>query len=319
MQSGQRRRPRAPAFAWQASVTNSHPPICDYEGSEYQTRFWDRGDRRYEDNVEAIAIRRLLPSGGHRLLEVGAGAGRNTERYTGYQQIVLLDYSRTQLEQAQARLGAGDRYLYVAADVYKLPFAPQVFEAATMIRVLHHMADGQAALRQIRTTLSPGSVFVLEFANKRNLKAIARWLLRRQSWNPFTPEPVEFAALNFDFHPRTVEAWLRGMQFSIFRRLTVSHFRLGMLKRLVPLGILVGLDSLAQWTGALWQLSPSVFLGCQSQGALEPNTEGAFWRCPSCQSLEMHESPQGVHCQNCGHLWRKQDGIYDFKDPAPHP
>lgn len=319
MQTGQRRRPCAPAFAWQASVTNSHPPICDYEGSDYQTRFWDRGDRRYEDRVEAIAIRRLLPAGGRRLLEVGAGAGRNTERYPGYQQIVLLDYSRTQLEQAQERLGVSDRYLYVAADVYTLPFAPQVFEAATMIRVLHHMADGEAALRQIRTTLSSEGVFVLEFANKRNLKAVARWLLRRQSWSPFAPEPVEFAALNFDFHPRTVEAWLRGMQFIIQRRLTVSHFRMGLLKRLVPLGILTGMDSLAQWTGALWQLSPSVFLGCRAQGALEPNPNGAFWRCPSCRSLQMKEIPAGVSCQNCGQLWRKQNGIYDFKTSDSQP
>lgn len=297
-------------------MTKSHPPICDYEGSDYQTRFWDRGDRRYEDRVEAIAIQRLLPSEGRRLLEVGAGAGRNTGRYPGYQHIVLLDYSRTQLEQAQARLGASDRYLYVAADVYALPFAPQVFDAATMIRVLHHMADGQAALRQIRTTLEPDGVFVLEFANKRNLKAIARWLLRRQTWNPFTSQPIEFTELNFNFHPRSIEAWLSDLQYNIRRRLTVSHFRLGVLKRRVPLNILVVLDSIAQWTGALWQLSPSIFFGCQAQGQLEPGPSGAFWRCPSCRSLEMIETPKGVHCQSCGLLWPKQDGIYDFKSPT---
>jgi ubiquinone/menaquinone biosynthesis C-methylase UbiE len=300
-------------------VTNSHPPICDYEGSDYQARFWDRGDRRYEDQVEAIAIRRLLPPGGRRMLEVGAGAGRNTVRYPGYQQIVLLDYSRTQLEQAQARLGSGDRYMYVAADVYKLPFAPNIFDGATMIRTLHHMADGQTALRQIRTTIEPDGVFVLEFANKRNLKAIARWLLRRQSWNPFHPEPVEFAELNFDFHPRTIERWLGDMHFAIQRRLTVSHLRLGILKRTVPLKILVGLDALAQWTGALWQLSPSVFLGCRAQGEIEPNPEGAFWRCPSCRSLEMVETPQGVRCQGCQQLWPLRDGIYDFKQPIERP
>ena len=81
-------------------MTNT--PVCNYEGSDYQTSFWDQGGREYEDRAEAIALKRLLPARGRLLLELGAGAGRNTPRYTGYERIVLLDYSRTQLEQARA-------------------------------------------------------------------------------------------------------------------------------------------------------------------------------------------------------------------------
>jgi hypothetical protein len=33
-----------------------HPPICDYEGSDYQTSFWEEGERAYEDRVEEIAL-----------------------------------------------------------------------------------------------------------------------------------------------------------------------------------------------------------------------------------------------------------------------
>ena len=40
------------------------------------------------------------------MLELGAGAGRNTPRYAGFERIVVLDYSTTQLAQAQQRLGA---------------------------------------------------------------------------------------------------------------------------------------------------------------------------------------------------------------------
>src|SRR5512134_2119301 len=147
------------------------PPICNYEGSDYQTSFWDKGGRAYEDRTEAIALKRLLPKSGRLLLELGAGAGRNTPRYLGFERIVLLDYSRTQLEQAQARLGRLERYIYVAADAYRLPFIPGLFDAATMIRTLHHMADAPRALGQVRQVLQPGSTFVLEFANKQNLKA----------------------------------------------------------------------------------------------------------------------------------------------------
>src|SRR3970040_2905310 len=59
-------------------IKTEKPPVCDYEGSDYQQRFWDQADRRYEDQVEAIAIRSLLPKSGKLLLEGGAGAGRNT-------------------------------------------------------------------------------------------------------------------------------------------------------------------------------------------------------------------------------------------------
>jgi len=203
-------------------MSEARPPICDYEGSNYQESFWDRGQRAYEDRVEAIALRRLLPSSGELLLEVGAGAGRNTPRYRGYQHIVLLDYSYTQLQQARERLrGAGD-YVYVAADAYRLPFVPGLFDAATMIRTLHHMAEAPKALEQVRQVLRPAGVFILEFANKRNLKAILRFLMGRQTWDPFSHEPVEFAELNFDFHPARVRQWLRESRFEIERRLSLT-------------------------------------------------------------------------------------------------
>src|SRR5512146_267698 len=132
-------------------------PICNYEGSDYQDSFWERGGRAYEDAVEAVALRRLLPPGGQRLLELGAGAGRNTLRYRGYKEIVLLDYSRTQLQQARQRLGTigqdGARLIYVAADVYHLPFVPGLFDTATMIRTLHHMVEPRKALSEVRYTL----------------------------------------------------------------------------------------------------------------------------------------------------------------------
>ncbi len=236
------------------------PPVCNYEGSDYQTSFWEEGGRAYEDAVEEVALRRLLPPGGKRLVELGAGAGRNTPRYQGFEQVTLVDFSRTQLEQARWRLGEDPRYRYVAADVYHLPFAPGLFDAATMIRTLHHMAEPRLALGQVRRVLQSRAAFILEYANKQNLKAVLRYALRRQNWNPFSPEPVEFAALNYDFHPSTVRTWLRLSGFAVRRQLTVSHYRIGLLKKLIPLRLLVWMDSVAQLSGDLWQLSPSVFV-----------------------------------------------------------
>ena len=304
-------------------MTNT-PPVCNYEGSDYQTSFWDKGGREYEDRTEAIALKRLLPKGGRLLLELGAGAGRNTPRYLGFDRIILLDYSRTQLEQAQQRLGASDKYVYVAADAYRLPFVDGLFDAATMIRVLHHMADAPKVLEQIKNVLRSGGTFILEFANKLNLKAILRYVLGRQKWSPFTLEPVEFVELNFDFHPKAICNWLKELGFSIDKTLTLSHFRVGVLKRVVPTSILVFFDALFQWTGGLWQFTPSVFVkarrsdlnnlhGVETSPALA--NLALFFKCPDCGTSPLIDRKDHLECSNCRKKWEFKDGIYDFREP----
>jgi ubiquinone/menaquinone biosynthesis C-methylase UbiE len=295
--------------------SSDHPPICDYEGSDYQLSFWDQGHREYENRVEEIALRRLLPHSGKLLLELGAGAGRNTSRYTGFERIVLLDYSLTQLQQAQARLGRSERYIYVAGDIYRLPFANRLFDTATMIRTIHHLADPEKALAEIRRTLQPQAVFILEYANKCNLKAILRYLAGRQSWNPFSTEVVEFAPLNFDFHPASVRRWLRNSEYSIQRQLTVSHFRIDFLKSLLPLELLVNLDSAAQWTGNLWQFTPSVFVRTLSTGGPLEQASKGFFRCPECGCSPVDVYPEVMTCSACGRTFAIRDGIYDFRAP----
>jgi ubiquinone/menaquinone biosynthesis C-methylase UbiE/DNA-directed RNA polymerase subunit RPC12/RpoP len=294
-------------------MTNNTPPVCNYEGSDYQTSFWDQGGRQYEDRSEAIALKRLLPKSGRLMLELGAGAGRNTPRYTGYERIVLLDYSRTQLEQAQQRLGASDKYIYVAADVYRLPFVDHLFDGATMIRVLHHMSDAPKALGQVKQVLGPGGTFVLEFANKLNIKAILRYWLGRQKWSPFTLEPVEFVELNFDFHPKAIFGWLKDLGFNIEKVLTVSHFRMGLLKRIVPTSILVFFDSIFQWTGAWFQLAPSVFVRAVTRDAISRNDNSFFFKCPECGNANLVDKINYLECPNCKSKWEFKDGIYDFR------
>jgi ubiquinone/menaquinone biosynthesis C-methylase UbiE len=301
-------------------TTPNTPPVCDYEGSDYQTSFWDKGGREYEDQTEAIALKRLLPPRGRLLLELGAGAGRNTPRYVGFDRIILLDYSRTQLEQAQQRLGSSNKYIYVAADAYRLPFVDGLFDTVTMIRTLHHMAEASKALAQVKNVLRSEGVFILEFANKLNLKAIVRYLSGKQKWSPFTLEPVEFAALNFDFHPKAIRKWLTDLEFTIECTLTLSHFRIGFLKRIVPTNILVWLDSLIQWTGAFWQLSPSVFMraskirnphGVETRPAMA--NPMMIFKCPDCGYTGLKDEGTYLQCLNCRKKWEFRGGIYDFR------
>lgn len=302
------------------------PPVCNYEGSDYQQSFWDQGGRAYEDLAEAIALKRMLPKSGKLMLELGAGAGRNTPRYAGFERIVLLDYSTTQLAQAQEKLGRSDpqeaapKYIYVAADIYRLPFRDRQFDAATMIRALHHMADAPKALSQIRNVLRSNAVFILEFANKLNFKSILRYWLGRQSWSPFTLEPVEFVKLNFDFHPKAIRNWLSDLGFSIERTLTVSHFRLGLLKRIFPAKFLAALDGLFQPTGAIWQFTPSVFVKAKVEGKGDKKNNDfplriiELFKCPQCENQNLEDKKDHLYCSNCKAQWAVHDGIYDFRE-----
>jgi ubiquinone/menaquinone biosynthesis C-methylase UbiE len=294
-------------------MTDPQPPICNYEGSDYQSRFWEHGGRAYEDQAEAIALQRLLPKSGELLLELGAGAGRNTLRYAGFKQVVLLDYSLSQLQQAMGRLGRNQRFIYVAADIYNLPFVDGLFDTATMIRTLHHMTDPQAALQEVHQTLQPGAIFILEYANKQNLKAILRFLARRQEWSPFRKESVEFEKLNFDFHPAAVRSWLMESGFSLQKQLAVSYFRLEVLKRKLPLSLLARLETWLQPTGRIFQLSPSVFTRSQVVGDKPKAKAGTFFKCPVCEAYDLKPHRSKMICPDCSREWSIRDGIFDFR------
>jgi len=288
--------------------------ICDYQDSGYRTDFWEGQGREYEDRAERIALTKLLPPQGRRLIEIGAGYGRLASLYQGYDEVLLLDYALSQLQQARQQL-ANDRFCYIAADLYNTPLVDCCVDAAVMVRVMHHVQDPLAALNEIARILSPDGAFILEYANKRNLKAVLRYLLRRQEWNPFALQPVEFVHLNFDFHPAYMESQLREAGFGLEEQLAVSTFRLPLLKRLVPTSLLAGLDGLLQRPSAGLKLAPSLFLRGRIRKAAPVAAVEALFRCPTCGATPLRPSGAVLICLGCGRRWAIQDGIYNFREP----
>ncbi|MBU0704710.1 MAG: hypothetical protein KKC18_12685, partial [Chloroflexi bacterium] len=98
-------------------------------------------------------------------------------------------------------------------------------------------------------------------------------------------------------------------------QLTVSHFRLGLLKRLVPTGLLVMLDRLCQPTGALWQLTPSVFVRCTADGDRPASQPGDFFRCTVCGSTVLMDEGGALSCTDCDARFAVRNGIYDLRSP----
>ena len=289
------------------------PRIIDYEGSNYRTDFWEGKGRAYEDRVERDVLRRWLPASGRRILELGAGFGRNTNEHTMFDQVVLLDYSFSQLVYAREQYG-DDGFIYVAADAYKLPFRTGTFDAATMIRVLHHFADVPLFLEGLRRVLAPEAAFILEFASKRNLKAMLRYALGRQEWSPYAHDPIEFVELNFDFHPQYIAETLGQAGFNTQKRIPVSYFRLGPLKQMVPAGILAGLDRMMQLTGALY--SPSVFTYNTTDANGPDNTAISaedLFVCPQTGGDLVREGDALVNHEH-NTRYEIRDGVYVFKE-----
>ena len=287
------------------------PEIISYENSPWRMEFW-RG-REYEDRAERIALKKLLPPRGARVVEIGAGFGRLAEFYSGYERVILLDYARTMLQDARARLQNDPRFIFVAADLYNLPLADSALDTVVTVRVLHHVADIPRAFAEIARVVRPQGAYVLEFANKRHLKARVRYALNPRASNPNSLDPYEFVKLNFNFHPRYISENLGANNLVTQDKLAVSTFRVPFLKRFIPSGILAALDGALQYPLSNLEIAPSIFLCAQSAKPGAPALNRALWRCVACGSNDITESPEAFMCGKCQRVYPIGDGIIEFK------
>ena len=232
--------------------------IAAYDDLCYRDVFW--ASRSYEDACDRIALRALLPPSGGRLIEVGAGFGRLANEYGGYNEVVLLDASEVHAAAAREALDGDTRFTIVSGDAYALPYPDGYFDAAVCIRVLHHFEDPGPALAEIGRVVRPGGILVLEFANKRNLKSIARYALGRQAWSPFEPGPAAYKPLHFDHAPVSVRRWLRRAGFSILRTRSASLLRLPGLSRRLPVSATSWLEARLQAPLGAVTAGPSIFV-----------------------------------------------------------
>jgi SAM-dependent methyltransferase len=277
-QRGRFRRPQAGSRGLEPILTDlpgAMPPAREdapdrnalqatYEDLGYRDVFW--AARRYEDGCDRLAIRALLPPVGDRLIEVGAGFGRLATEYDGFRSIVLLDSSEVHVAAARAALAADARIEFVLGDACALPYPDGSFDAAVCVRVLHHFADPEPVLAELGRILRPDGVLVLEYANKRNLKSIARRVLRRQAWSPFDPGSVQYRPFHFDHAPVSVRRALRRAGLRVERVRAASLFRVGSLTRRLSPRLLLAAEARLQ--GPLGEVTPgpSVFLRARRIG-----------------------------------------------------
>ncbi len=237
--------------------------ICDYSGTDYAA-FWADGKRDYEDAAERIALRRLTRQWSGTCLEIGAGYGRLVDVYAPRcSRVVLTDFAAPLLAQAEARvrqLGL-DHVSCRRVNLYELDAAGWLFDNAVCVRVLHHVESVPDFFRQVNYVLRDNGSFVLEYANKRNLLEVLRWLLRRPNLHPFSHRPsARKQNVYYNFHPAYIKEMLRRNGFEIEAELAVSIFRLPLLKRLVGQKRLAALEGPLQRLLGPLHPAPSVFV-----------------------------------------------------------
>ena len=238
--------------------------IPRYDDLRYRDVFWAARD--YEDRCDRVAIRALLPVMGERLIEVGAGYGRLADEYRGFREIVLFDASPAHVEAAREEFRNDPQVRVEQGDAYSLPFPDATFDAVVCVRVVHHLEHPEAVFAEFSRVLRPGGVLVLEFANKRNLKAVIRRALRRQSWSPFTTEPHEYLPLHFDRHPLEIRRMLRHAGLRVEATRAVSLFRLPILRGRMPAGWLAALERPLQGPLGSVTPGPSVYVRARKAG-----------------------------------------------------
>ncbi|MFZ5655720.1 MAG: methyltransferase domain-containing protein [Pseudomonadota bacterium] len=123
--------------------------------------------------AESTIFRNIDYTGARRLLEVGSGAGAQTEillRRFPDLHATCVDLSEDQLAAARANLGQmpwlEGRYALHRADATDLPFEARSFDSAFLCWVLEHVPSPARVLSEVRRALAPGSpVYITEVMN----------------------------------------------------------------------------------------------------------------------------------------------------------
>jgi len=183
-------------------------------------------NKQYQiDICDRLALRRMLPKHGDKIVDVCGGYGRLTGEYIErYKDAYLFDLSSNLLEQSKNTYG--DRIKIVQGSVYEMPFACGEFDALIMVRTALHLTDFIAAVKELNRILKNNGTAIIEIANKRNLHEVIKRLCGCSAMHPFSLEPEGRFKTDFIYyHPRYIEHIFRQNGFKIVKTIAVTGKR----------------------------------------------------------------------------------------------
>lgn len=254
----------------------------DYENYDYR-EFWEDDKRYYEDQSERIALRSMLrgvdPSN-KLFIDIGCGYARLFNEYSNFQRVILIDYSIKNLKNARERISRFlsddpdklSNVLFVSADATAIPVQDDSADTVLTVRVVHHLNKPEKYFDEVKRILKDGSLYLFEFANKRNLKNILRFVIGKMDTSPFGPVPLQIGETIRNYHPKEIYRKLRERNIRIERVISVSNFRLGILKKIFGNRLLLFFENIYQKIFSFITWGPSIFVkGYLSNGISSGN------------------------------------------------
>ena len=175
-------------------------------------RFWDEAssvDDVYSNEGRVAArIARLAPLEGKRVLEVGAGSGRDgLELARGGAEVVSLDYSLPSLRLIRKQLAAGASLSVCCGDAFALPFPDSSFDVVFHQGLLEHFRNPDDLIAEHARVLKPGGFLLVDVPQRYHYYTVIKHILIScRRW---------FAGWEREYSIGELEGMLRRHSFSI--------------------------------------------------------------------------------------------------------
>jgi len=302
--------------------------ISDYDEFDYDYRtYWK--ERIYEHRAEVLLLNKLFKKQkGTWFLDIGGSYGRLTPvYYTYFSHPVILDYSFKTLQKNKKILQQKfPKIELVAGNIYKIPFKSGVFEGALMNRVLHHIENPNKAIENVSQCLKPNSIYIQEIPNKIHIKAVIRELFKLNfkflDQKPYLqPSKGNFEgsrsaeSLFYNYHPKHIKKLMNRNQLIQLKTIGASYLRIGVLKKIIPINILLFLENIFQFLFTGLYIAPSIYLVAKKttdSKAAQYSTLKDTLCCPLCRhNLTFKENT--ACCIKCNHKYLKINDIWDFR------
>jgi ubiquinone/menaquinone biosynthesis C-methylase UbiE len=242
--------------------------ISDYNDYNYNEDFWIKSNRHYENNIEQKTLERLIkkiPTKLDKIIDIGCGFGRLFPAYQNHaENYILLDYAKNLLKEAQENIKTNN-VSFIQGDFYKMPVEDSSVDLAISIRTLHHVTDTPAFFAEVHRILKPGGYFIFEIPNKKHLLNIFKFCIFRSRVNPFKTSPHKINETFYNYHPADINKKLLLANICKLESVSLSFFRLSLMKRLFSANFLSQADLFLQRYLSVFNITPSIFYLCRKK------------------------------------------------------